>query len=513
MLRRVSQNFAAQVLGILLLFADRLLVVGILLRAWGPQTYADWALLLSTAGMLSLGELSLNIYFGNIWQKAHAEDDSDRFRRMVSVALACSLTLGCLLGAVALVVLLTVDLPRVLSISALSRVDSIAVLCLLAAVTLSRVVKGAISQIYRGRQAFARGIVIDQFTVASLIVLTVTAGLMGATPLILAVIYLTCELLVGWGVMIRDLSRRWPDLILRPRLPTSTELHEMWRHVMWFAVLHGVTVSWVQLPVVLLGYIGKTGNALVSFLILRTLANLARQIATMIAISSGVEIAAVHHAGHSDDVAWRLKVVGRVLSVLTAALAVAVALYGESFVVLWTGHSSLFDWRIAVSLFGAILIAAPSLPLATFGLYGNSPKPLAIAGLVQIALGLSACAVLAARYGAPGAAAGLAIGEGVAQGIVLPMLVSRHAGLEYFRYVCRCVGWMALTIFWCGGVGLILGLVFDPHTFSGLLASGLLWGAIGFVPALAATLPASQRTAIARRLRLRGNESAAISKL
>lgn len=498
MLSRVTRSFAAQLFGLLVIFADRFLVVGILLRVWGPDIYAEWAVLLSAASLLSLGELGLNIYFGNVWQKAFADKDAERFRRMVSVALACSLALGCLLGSVALAMLLWLDLPGGLSISTLSRGDSIGVLLALGVATLSRVVRGAISQIYRGRQEFARGIVIDQIFVAGLVLMTVIAALMGATPVTLAIVYVACDFLLGWCPMIVDLSRRWPNLELRPRLPIRAELTQLFSQVRWLSILNVTSVAWVQVPVVLLGYLGATGSAVVSFLIVRTLANLSRQIATLLAQSTGVEIAAVHYARRHEDVTRHLKAVGRILSVLTAAVVVAVTLFGEPFVALWTGRAALFDQWIAAALFGAVLISAPALPLSTLGMYANRSGPLAFAGMVQIILGLPACAVLGNEYGALGVAIGLAIGEAIAQGVVLPVIVSRYAGLDYLSYLGDCALFGAIAAIWCFGIGLGVHLIFDPNWLVGFVASALLWGVVGVAPSIVAGLPASQRASIAR---------------
>ncbi|MEX0853092.1 MAG: hypothetical protein WD036_07400 [Bauldia sp.] len=495
-----------------MLFADRLLVVGILIRAWGPQIYADWAVLLSCAGLLALGELGLNVYCGNVWQRAHAKNDADGFQRMVSVALGCSLALAGLLGAIGVVVLLWVDVPALLSVTMLSPGESIAVLCLVGAAQISRLAKGAISQIYRGRGVFARGVVIDQAFVASLAAATVGAALLGANAVVLAAVYLACDLVAGWGLMTIDLRRRWPDLSLRPRLPRRGELHDMWRHMRWLAVLHGASVTWVQVPVIVLGVLPTAGSALVGFLVLRTLANLTRQLANFLAISTGVEIAMIHFAGRGKDVVRQLSEVGRVLSAVAAALVVSVALFGEPFVTLWTGQPGLYDVRVAVPLFGAVLVVAPALPLLTFAMYGNSFAPVGIAGLVQLAVGLGAVVLLASRYGAPGAAVGLAIGEVVGYGVVLPILTSRQAGLRYLSYLGRCAAAAVPAALWCATVGLVMRLAIDPHSPTGLLASGLLWGAFGLVPALAVLMPAERRAAIARRLWSQSDAAAAISK-
>src|SRR5258707_11644512 len=104
MLARLARNTAAQLLSLLVSFVERFVVVGILLRGWGPQIYSEWAVLVSAASMLSLGELGLNIYYGNVLQKAWATADTERFQRTVAIALTCSIGVSIALGALSCVI-------------------------------------------------------------------------------------------------------------------------------------------------------------------------------------------------------------------------------------------------------------------------------------------------------------------------------------------------------------------------------------------------------------------------
>jgi O-antigen/teichoic acid export membrane protein len=507
MISAISRNFAAQGLGLLISFADRVLVLGLLLRAWGPQIYSEWVVLLSYAGLLALGEFGLNAYYGNVWQQVSATGDTERFRRMVSVALYCSATVAAVLGLLALALLVSLDLPTILSIKSLSRTDAMMVLVLIGAAVLSRIVRGAVSQIYRGRQAFALGTMIDLVFPGGTVILTIAAALLGAGPVILAGIYFACDLIAGWCVMLWDLSRRWPDLHFRPSLPTGTEVRQITRHVKWLAVQQAGPVAWLQIPVILLGQAGVTGSALISFVILRTLVNFARSLGTFLSIGAGVEIAHVHHAGRTEDATRHLVTVGGVLSVLTAAIAVGVALLGAPFVTLWTGRPDLFDPYIAAWLLAAAAIAAPTVPLVWHLILVNAPRPASIALLAQLTIGLSACWVLVPQYGAPGAAAGLAVGEVFAMGAVLPAMAARHIRINYLRYLGRCVIGMTLTALWCGAVAMALLTVVNVTSIFGLGIAGGLWGLCGLLPALIATLPARQRAVIVRTKLIRAESS------
>jgi O-antigen/teichoic acid export membrane protein len=493
MLKRISQSFSAQLLRLLVSFADRFIVVGVLVRVWGPDAFADWSVVLSCASLLALGEMGLNIYYGNVWQKAHVAGDEAGFQRMVSVALGTSLLLGTILAAIGFVLLAMLDLPSLVGVRTLAPAAAVLMLQILAVAAVSRIVRGAISPIYRGHQAYARGVVVDVAFMAALIVGMVTAALLGAGPVMMAAVYLAVDLIAGWGLMLRDLSRRWPELSFRPALPTRSEFGALTGQVRWLAVQQGVPVAWLQVPVVLLGAFAAAGTSLVSFLILRTLVNMARQFASMLSISSGIEIANTHYAGRSADVGRQLSTLGYMLSAVSAGIAVAVALFGRSFVTHWTGLPELFDPAIAIALFGSALIATPSTPLSSFAILANLPRPAAIASIVQLAVGVAACAALAAGYGATGAAIGLAAGEIIGLGVVLPMLAARQAGLDYLPYFARCVLVMTGVAIWTGLIGLALLAVFDTAGVLGFMAAGVLWGVLGLAPAMYASLPAAHR--------------------
>lgn len=493
MLTRIGTSFAAQLLSLALSFADRFLLVGILLRAWGPAVYADWAVLFASAGLLSLGEFGLGIYFGNVWQRTHASGEAKKFRRMVQVSIFCYCLLACLLATIALAVALSGDLRQLLSIGNLSRTDTVMVFLLLAAISISGVLRGSISQIYRGRGEFARGIMVSSLSLAASLSCAIIAGLLGVTLVGLAVVYVVCDLLAGSAVIVRDISHRHPDLRLRPARPTAAELADIVTHAKWYAVQQGAPIAWLQLPVLLLGGLGVTGSTLVSFVILRTLVNTTRGLAMMASLSAGVEIAPALHRGEREHIAGQLSAVATTLAAMVGALTVGMALLAEDFVGLWTGRRDLFDAWTLFWLGAAAVIATPAIPLGTLFMLGNRPKPAALANLVQLGIGIVACAALAGRYGAAGAAGGLALGELAASGLLLPIAAQRHFGIDTPLYIAACVRAFLASAIWCGVVGGLAVLLIGSATPATFVVCAALWGLFGLAPAIAMSLPRPQR--------------------
>ena len=153
MLARLTRNFGAQLVTVGVSFLDRFLVVGLLIRALGNDAYADWALLVSTAGLLGFAELGLNIYYGNVWQQSDATGDQRQFQRMLHVSLGCSAVLTLVLGLMAALVALTTDLTTALSLKTVRPTEAALVFCLLAAAVASRAARGGISSSIAGDES------------------------------------------------------------------------------------------------------------------------------------------------------------------------------------------------------------------------------------------------------------------------------------------------------------------------------------------------------------------------
>ena len=446
---------------------------------------------MSAAGILTLAESGLNICFGNIWQKAFATGDETTFRRMIGVAIFLYGCVILLLLTILAAFLTTGGLPELVAFHAFPRQEAQLVFALLAATVIVRLARGSVSQIYRGRGEFARGTLIGQAQIVLNLGIVATAAWFGARPTTLAGLEFVGELLLGWGLLLFDLRRRYA-ISLRPIVPNRSELATIARVLPWFAIQQGMPVLWLQLPVLLMGALGTASTALVGFINLRTLVNIGRMPVTLLSIAAGVEFASSHFRDEREAAAKQLIATGRLASAIMSVVAVAVVLFGPTFVLLWTGRDDLFDMRIAIVFLIGAVIAAPTTPIANFLGFINEPRAIAVAALVQIAVGIFIIALLAPSCGALGAAIGLATGE-VAFAIVLPSLAGGLIPFRYFSYVLRCVVTVAFAAAWSALVGTALQWLAPTSEISSYGLKCVLFVVLAALPVLIASAPSSLR--------------------
>lgn len=506
MLDRIGQNFLAQLLSTALSVADRLVVVGLLVRSWGADIFADWAVLFATAGLVSMFEFGHNIYVGNALQKANAANDATGFQRVLSVAMWCGFALfAALVTCGGAIVFLGGTVDR-LGLKALSPTSAYVVLALLGLCLISRAARGAFSQTYRGRGIYAVGTLVNLVPTAATMVGLVIAVLLGASPVAVAATYFLSEIVFGWGLMAFDLKQRFPELDFWPRLPLRGELITIVQHLKWFS-LHVITPqAWLHAPVLLLNTVGTSGAQLATFVLLRTLTGLSRQLSTMLSLSGSVELVDSYHRDGSRQVTERLAALGMFMSVSSAAIAAMLLAFGDVFLTAWTGRNDLFDPALLGWLLAALMLFVPTIPIKSLLSLANAPKPVALANIAQLAIGLPALALLAPVFGASGGAAGLALGEFAGGFVVLPLLASQALPLDYPRYLTKVGSASLATFAWCTLITWAATTMIHPVTALGLITSVSAVTLLGALPALWLASPPGLRRRLvnaASRLRVR----------
>ena len=485
MLSKVGRNLGVQILALAVSFLDRFVVVALLLHHWGAPLYSDWVVLLSAAGLLQLGELGLNIYYGNVWQRAAALGDHDGFARMLRVALGFAAMQALLLGGAGWVFLAAADLTSLSTL--LSADEARLIFLLLAAFSTLAVVRGSLSQLYRGHGQYARGMILTLLGTLALLVATALVALAGGGPIALAAAYLLCQIVFGIGLTVWDLQRCFPDLRFVPAWPRACEWHDAWRNTRWLALEQCAPVIWLQVPVLLLGTAGIGGAALVGFVLLRTLVGFARQLSTMLSIALGVELAGRMHTA-SKAATQPIEEAGRLLSVMAGVLGAAVWVFSEPLLALWTGDHAAFDPTVVVWLVLGSWVSAPAAPIAKLLAFTNRAKPNAAGWTAQLTIGLGLAGLLVQPFGAAGVAAGLAIGEVLGMGIVLPLLAKQALALPT-RYWLNCGAAVGAGALWCLIVGAAVIHLIGVADVPQMVIAMLIWSLLGALPAFMVTLP------------------------
>jgi O-antigen/teichoic acid export membrane protein len=493
MLKWVAQNFFAQILSLAVSFFDRVFVVGFLIRGFGVERYADWIALASFAGLLNLAEVGINLYFGNLMQHAFARRDEAAFNRIVHVSAFVSSALCLVLFLAGALALGLVRPSSLMPAHSLSSEETYWCAIALAGAVISKIMRGPISQIYRGRQEFARGILIDLVCAAAVPIVSVPILFFGGSPQELAIGYLLCDLVAGWGVMIADIRRRYPFLSLRPALPVAHEVSSLLAYVKWQAMQGANGYLSLSAPPLILVAAGVGAKDVVAFTTARTLVNLGRQIVTMLLQAAGVEIASRLHVSENASIAEYSVELGAVGAAVVGGMGIGLSCYGGSLVALWTGHAELFDATLYFWLCVGALCNAVAAPFQILMGYVNKPRTAALAGSMNVALGLPLAALAASAGGANGLTFGLAVGEIAACLLAIGKLFPATTGGDPLRYFRRCFVATAFASLWCAAAAAALREIAPQGGVIGLAIQLVGFAALGALPALLFVAPSQMR--------------------
>ncbi len=501
MLASVAKNVAAQIASLLVSVVDRFLVVGVLLRVWGPDLYSAWATAVSAAGLLLLLELGFNIYFGNAMQCAWTKNDAAGFQRMFSLA-----------STVPLLVMGTIAVPLTFCIAAgwasgfvplqpMSEIEVKSCLAFLALASLLSAARGGMAQTWRGRQKFALGSFISIAPNACIALGVPILGAVGGQPVHVAAFYLLSECILGWGFGLWMLKRYFPDVRFELSWPTRIELRDTVATTRWLALLQGLPTAWLQLPILLLAHFSVTGSQLVSFIALRTLTNFARTFVTMLSFGSGVEIVTLHHAGRTDDVTRHLVAMGKAVSMIAAAAGIAILVFGQVFVAIWTERNDLFDFVIVGPLLAGTLAVSMMSPLTSHAMFAQDVRPIALTQLFQLVLAVGASLLLIPQFGVRGAAFAFGAAEVIGTGLVLPhLLVPLFGGLRLPGYILSCLRGALVMGLWSFVAGKLIIYILKPESLIPLMGAGVAWTIVGPLPILIQGIGAPGRRVILNKI-------------
>jgi len=494
MLKSAGQNVIGQLASMLVSIIDRVLVVGLLLRYWGPNRFSDWSILQAAAFLLSFAELGVQIYLLNLEQSAFARKDRDGFARAVALALGIYGALSVIL-AVGLAITVLLVAPSIFALQTLDRPDARLIFLLLGFGVIVGMGQATTSSVYAATGRFARSVVLSALIQLASTCATIAAILLGGGPVALAAVFFLVWGLGGPAASLFDMRRTTEWARVAPAFPNMRELRDGVRHVKWFAFQQGAPVLWLQFPVMILNYFHLVGAPLASFLVLRTCANLVRQCISFAVLGVGIEIATIMHRDNERRALQLAQETGTLISALSAAIAAVLLAMGAPLIRHWTHDSTLFDPSIAALLVAPVLLTAPLLSIISLLQFSNRSAAVGIPRLLQVAFGFFLCVAGAWRFGVVGAAAGLALAETGA--LWLSLFFARGSFFGEWSvmtpYFLNAALAAIIGASWSFLVAEALQSIISPWSLSGFLVDLALWAILAILPTGLLSLPSHAR--------------------
>ncbi len=499
-LRRATSNIAAQIVSIAAAFIDRIVLIGLLLRQWGAETFADYAIVQSWAALLLMVELGAQIYFQNEEQRAFVRDDKPRFRRLAAIHWGLSLAVVAPLAILFTFLVLLGGADRALHLPNIDLISARWILWLLGLGNLLSVMRAPASAVYSATGDFAYVTLISAGSVVVNTLSAFAAVSFGARPIVVAALYFA---LYGVGAVlyfhfsVQSRRREWTG---PPALPTAEEFLTTFGHVKWFALQMIAPTVWLQTPVLVFAARGVAGSEIAAFLLMRTMVNQIRLSFQFAAVGAGIEIATFSHAGQPAR-AWEITTeVGRMTTVICGAFVGGILGFGRTVTYYWTGDARLYDFSITIAMLIPLLAVAPLQQPVALLQYSNRSREIGLLRLGLIVFGVLGCIVGQWLGGPPGVAAGLGVAEIVAYGALAPRLAAMPALTGFIPYFGRALGLGVLTAAICLGAALALNALLKPTSFLAFAAEALVWGCFVVLPLVYVALPGGwRRAARARR--------------
>ncbi|SUS08916.1 membrane hypothetical protein [uncultured Defluviicoccus sp.] len=484
---------------------ERLVTVAILVRVWGICVFSDWSVLCAVAGLFALAELGTNVYFSNRYQALVARGDKPRLQKNINIAFTVSiaLSLGCILAAI--VLFFNVSVRSALGIACLSLIESRWLIILLVLDFCIRLPLGALSELYRAIGLFARSQLLYSLLTIGRIAVFCLVWLINLPAVWAAFLLLIPPITLGWLLYFWDIRRFEKITICITRI-SLVELQQVLKTSKWYAAQSWSTHFWNQLPPILLATYAGSGEAVATFVILRTLSSSVRQIPALFGVSAAIELARLLFSGSKSVLQKKIGDIGKIYCTLSGLAAGALLGFGEQVFRIWTASAHLFDGTLLLLLTIPILLTGLGAPLSLFLHYGNFARQVGMGRVLQLSLLLPLATVMTALWGVHGCAVGLAVSEIVAVGGYVLVAGLRASGTSFRAYAAKCTPALVSAFGWSWFGAFAVRQIVADETVVGLLVALGAWGLAAAAPILWLAVSRDRRRAFWQEARraLRG---------
>ena len=488
---RLVRSFGAQGLQLAARVVQQIVLVPLLVSGWGKEIYSDWIVLFAAANFVTMLELGTQAYFGNLLLKSWSSGDRDVFDRVLGNALLIQVAIVVLACAAAGLVSLAVDWPIILGVRALPPHAALWAFVLLSAGNLATIPQSVMSTIYRARGEFSRLVNMVTMLIVFETMGMAAAVLAGGSPVTTAAVY--CAAIgLAWILLIVDQRRRYRDLRYGLRMPRRRELRHLAVTVPFYLVTSAAATAVSNGPIIVLQAFAP-GASIIAFASSRLLVGILRQLTHQMAHASGVEMARQHVQDETEELRRLFLQTGKLAGGIFGLFGGALIVAAGPFFSVWTRGNVPFEPWLFAALLANVYIILPGQAALTLLYYSNRPRAISVSATSHAVCGLALAAVLAPKYGAIGAALGLAIVEGILMGLWLARVGARLIGVSLGPYLAATYGIAALSFTLSYAVSAAIAQVLPPRGLLGLATFGLVWGAAVMGPAFFLIVPRKER--------------------
>lgn len=458
-LPRLIREQLGQIMVTLVGFADRLLLSALLIRVWGAESFEHWSAILAFAGFGSLFEFGFNLYYNN---KIMSETEQGRHEDAArSLAEANMVMAICALGGFLIMAAAAIGFQIV---GTTDTQNGMLAAVLLSTAAVARLLIIGVSAQYRANRAYSRFANISAIAELTRIFAIAIAVFAGADILITAIVAFAAQLIIPVLFVFIDTRRLYAPHRIEFQIPRGGRLREaMGMSGAYFGQLIP-NILWLSVPILFLQSLSLSTGAVAAFVLIRTLANLARTPLQSLGVVIGQECG--RRIAVSDDSGSLAAFRGgtRLFAVLGGLACGIIMFAGKDILAIWVGTAATFDFPLAVAamipmLFGSTVILAHNVLVAS-----NAPFLAMAARWLQLALTILAYFIL------PGLEPGLRVMAALSAGELfgyLPLAyyaVARLIPGTGFLFHARYMLLSLVAALFCSALGAIL---FGPSMAGG----------------------------------------------
>lgn len=366
---------------------QQLILVYVLVQAWGAASFGDWVVLMSAATFVSMSDVGMQTVLSNQCLRFSRDEDrkmlSDHVENVLGFYVLFT-PLGCfLLGLLCIPPALPLILPSLQFISGTSR--NLVFLSLAASFLIS-IPLNVLGSVYAASGEVARGIgrVSIQLIVQTLLIL-LCVNLHGGVLTVALTYPLAALICLIWVLF--DLSGRHPDLSMRPRFAGWAWWMKQLRLGVLYFLSPFATLIFQNIPIFFAAFVVARADVVATYAVARTLVGLLRQLSVQLANAVSVEIMRRYVRGEGEKSRELFADANRFLSAMSGLLGGFILAIAPSLFSLWTQNKVGSDPKLMFVLVLTVCFAAPLYQSLALLQVGNKPFLLTVGILTQASLG------------------------------------------------------------------------------------------------------------------------------